>query len=94
MTVSCLSKDTLASGYRKCSLCDNGTHSICVKCTGSYTCHCELLSEQPSAPPPQQKQKQESQRKVIDVSGQQIEPICNHRRCKHKFSVHGYDTHK
>jgi hypothetical protein len=70
---------------------------MCVKCRGSYTCHCELLSEQlPAPPPPQQQQKQiqESQRKVIDVYGQQIESICKYRRCKHKFSVHGYDTHK
>jgi hypothetical protein len=37
-------------------------------------------------------QKQEWQRKVIDVYGEQIEPICNYRSCKHKFSVH--DTHK
>jgi len=87
-------KDTLASGYRECSLCDNRTHSICVKCRCCYTCHCELLSERPSPLPQQQKQKHEWQGKVIDVYGQQIEPICNYRTCKHKFSVHGYDTHK
>ena len=26
---------------------------------------------------------------VIDVYGQQIEPICNYRTCSHKFSTHG-----
>jgi hypothetical protein len=80
-------KYTPASGYMECSLCKNRTHSICIKCRSCYTCHCELLSEQ-------KQQKKEWQRKVIDVYGQQIEPICNHRRCNHKFSLHGYYTHK
>jgi hypothetical protein len=40
---------------------------------------------------PQQQQQQ--QRKVIDVYGQQIEPICSYRTCHHKFSVHGHSTH-
>ena len=26
---------------------------------------------------------------VMDVFGQQIEPICNYRTCNHKFSEHG-----
>ena len=76
-------KYTPGSGYMECSLCKNRTGSICIKCRSCYTCHLELLSEQ-----------QEWQRKVIDVYGQQVEPICNYRRCKHKFSVHGYYTHK
>ena len=88
-------KDTLASAYRKCSLCDNRTSSICVRCRCCYICHYELLSEQPLSPlPEQQKQKHEWQRKVIDVYGQQVEPICNYRTCNHKFSVHDYDAHK
>jgi hypothetical protein len=33
------------------------------------------------------------QQKIIDVYGQQIEPICNYRTCNHKFSVHGHSTH-
>ena len=30
---------------------------------------------------------------VIDVYGQQIEPICNYRTCNHKFSTHGHSSH-
>ena len=26
---------------------------------------------------------------VIDVFGKEMEPICDYRRCHHKFSVHG-----
>jgi hypothetical protein len=37
---------------------------------------------------PSQRQQQE---KVIDVYGQQIEPICNYSRCYHKFSEHGHN---
>jgi hypothetical protein len=37
--------------------------------------------------------QQQQQTKVIDVYGQQIEPICNYRTCHHKFSVHGHGTH-
>ena len=77
-------KYTPASGNMECSLCKNRTNSICIKCRSCYICHLELLSEK----------KQEWHRKVIDVYGQQVEPIYNYRRCKHKFSVHGYYTHK
>ncbi|MFL6403122.1 MAG: hypothetical protein ACJ71M_06575 [Nitrososphaeraceae archaeon] len=34
------------------------------------------------------------QQKIIDVYGQQIEPICNYRTCSHKFSTHGHDSRK
>lgn len=30
--------------------------------------------------------------KVIDVFGEEGEPICDYRRCNHKFSVHGLGT--
>jgi hypothetical protein len=30
--------------------------------------------------------------KVIDVFGEQAEPICDYLRCHHKFSMHGLDT--
>jgi hypothetical protein len=36
---------------------------------------------------------QHQQTKVIDVYGQQTEPICSYRTCHHKFSVHGYGNH-
>jgi hypothetical protein len=29
---------------------------------------------------------------VINVYGQQIEPICNYRTCNHKFSTHGHSS--
>ena len=71
-------KYTPASGYMECSLCKNRTGSICIKCRSCYTCHLELLSEQPSL---QKQKQQQSQPKVIDVYGQQIEPICTYRIC-------------
>src|SRR5919202_4839123 len=87
-------KYTPASGYMECSLCKNRTGSICIKYRSCYTCHLELLSEQLSL----QKQKQKTiPTKVIDLYGQQLTSIDihrNYRRCKHKFSVHGYYTHK
>jgi hypothetical protein len=30
---------------------------------------------------------------IIDVFGQETEPICNYYRCRHKFSLHGLSTH-
>ena len=84
-------KYTPASGYMECSLCKNRTGSISIKCRSCYTCHLELVSEQPSL---QKQKQQQSQPKVIDVYGQQIEPIRTYRSRKRKFSVHGYYTHK
>lgn len=40
-----------------------------------------------------QQQQRKHPTKVIDVYGQQTEPICSYRRCHHKFSVHGYGNH-
>jgi hypothetical protein len=48
-----------------------------------------ILIEQSSS----QQQQRKHQTKVIDVYGQQTEPICSYRRCYHKFSVHGYGNH-
>jgi hypothetical protein len=36
--------------------------------------------------------RQEEQTKIIDVYGQEVEPICNYHRCHHKFSLHGLGT--
>jgi hypothetical protein len=82
-------KDTIASGYKECSSCKNRTQSTCVKCRYCYTCHSELLIEQSSS----EQQKRQRQTKVIDVHGQQVEPICSYRTCHHKFSVHGHSSH-
>jgi hypothetical protein len=30
---------------------------------------------------------------IIDVFGQETEPICTYYRCRHKFSLHGLRTH-
>jgi hypothetical protein len=49
-----------------------------------------ILIEQSSS---SQQQQRKHQTKVIDVYGQQTEPICSYRRCHHKFSVHGYGNH-
>jgi hypothetical protein len=40
----------------------------------------------------QQVQQSEQQLKVIDVYGQEIEPICNYHTCHHKFSLHSHST--
>ena len=44
----------------------------------------------------QQQQQQPSSSepaKVIDVFGQESEPICNYYRCHHKFSFHSLNSH-
>lgn len=43
----------------------------------------------------QQQQQQQSSEpaKVIDVFGQESEPICNYYRCHHKFSFHSLNSH-
>jgi hypothetical protein len=68
-------------GYKECRSCGNRTQSTCMKCGYCYNCHNVLLTEQFS-PPLQQ------QRKVLDVYGQNAEPICSYRTCRHKFSLH------
>ena len=30
---------------------------------------------------------------IIDVFGKETEPICTYYRCRHKFSLHGLNTH-
>lgn len=30
---------------------------------------------------------------MVNVFGEQIEPVCNYYRCHHKFSEHGYKSH-
>src|SRR5437867_7459745 len=35
-----------------------------------------------------QQQHQQQQTRIIDVYGQQTEPICNYHTCHHKFSLH------
>jgi hypothetical protein len=37
------------------------------------------------------KQRLQQQEKVIDVYGQETEPICSYRRCHNKFSEHGHN---
>lgn len=33
-------------------------------------------------------------KKVVDVFGEEKEPICNYLRCRHRFSLHGLKAHK
>ena len=40
-----------------------------------------------------QQQQQSEPAKVIDVFGQESEPICNYYRCHHKFSFHRLSNH-
>ncbi|HET7283502.1 MAG TPA: hypothetical protein VFI70_02355 [Nitrososphaeraceae archaeon] len=37
----------------------------------------------------QPSRQQQQLTKVIDVFGQETEPICNYHTCHHKFSLHG-----
>ena len=46
----------------------------------------------PIKQPCQQSEEQQHQLQVIDVYGQEIEPICNYHTCHHKFSMHGHST--
>ena len=41
----------------------------------------------------QQQQSSSEPAKVIDVFGQESEPICNYYRCHHKFSFHSLNSH-
>ena len=101
-------RDTLVSTYKECISCNIRTQYTCVKCAYCYSCHwknekldkveseransqivqkypqpTEITIEQPSAV-----------QVVMDVYGQQIEPICNYRKCNHKFSEHGHGNHR
>lgn len=38
-------------------------------------------------------EKQQQPQLIIDVFGQETEPICTYYRCRHKFSLHGLNTH-
>ena len=40
----------------------------------------------------EQQKEQKGQTKIIDVFGQETEPICNYHTCHHKFSLHGFST--
>ena len=70
---------TRIPGYKECSSCRNRTKSTCVKCGYCYNCHSVSFAEHSSRQP---------QRKVLDVYGQETEPICSYRSCRHKFSLH------
>jgi hypothetical protein len=39
-----------------------------------------------------EQQQQKRKTKVIDVYGQQTEPVCNYHTCHHKFPLHGMGT--
>ena len=67
-------RNTPIPGYKEYSSCRSKTQSTCVKCGFCYNCHMELSSNQ--------------QEKVLDVYGQETEPICSYRTCRHKFSLH------
>ena len=77
-------RDTHIPDYKECSSCRSKTQSKCVKCGYCYNCHSELLMKLSS----------NQQRKVLDVYGQETEPICSYRTCHHEFSAHGHGTHK
>src|SRR5919202_1329309 len=101
-------RDTLVSSYKECISCNIRTQYTCVKCGYCYSCHwkkekldkveleransqivwkypkpTEIIIEQPSAG-----------QMAMDVYGQQIEPICNYRKCNHKLSEHSPGNHR
>jgi hypothetical protein len=77
-------RNTPIPSYKKCSSCRSKTQSTCVRCGYCYECHNASLAQ--SSP------QQQQQRKVVDVYGKAIEPICSYRTCRHKFSLH--NTHR
>jgi hypothetical protein len=83
MTVSCLSKDTLHQviGNAACVTIEPTPYVSNVQVVTLATASCYENNHQHH----HNKNKNKNRRKVIDVYGQQIEPICNYRRCKHKF---------
>jgi hypothetical protein len=97
-------RDTLVSTYKECVLCNIRTQFTCVKCGYCYSCHWkkEELEKVESAPIVQKYsepteitiEQPPTGQMVIDVYGQQIEPICNYRTCNHKFSEHGHGNHR
>ena len=101
-------RDTLVSAYKECISCNIRTQYTCVKCGYCYSCHwkkekldkveleransqivwkypkpTEIIIKQPS-----------SGQMAMDIYGQQIEPICNYRKCNHKFSEHSPGNHR
>jgi hypothetical protein len=54
-----------------------------MECGYCYNCHGGVLLPEQFSP---------QQRKVLEVYGKKIEPICSYRTCRHKFSLH--NTHR
>ena len=92
-------RDTLISTYKECISCNMRTQFTCVVCRYCYSCHWkkEELERAESAPIVQNIsqstaiaiEQPSAGQMVMDVYGQEIEPMCNYRTCNHKFSEHG-----
>src|SRR5919199_1248201 len=90
----------LASTYKECISCNIRTQFTCVKCGYCYSCHrkkeelgkveSERANSQVVQKYPQPTaitiEQPSAWQVAMDVYGQQIEPICNYRKCNHKFS--------
>ena len=52
-----------------------------------------IIEEEGQTQQEQEQEQEQEQIKIIDVFGQQTEPICNYHTCHYKFSIHGHSSH-
>ena len=101
-------RDTLVSTYKECISCNIRTQFTCVKCGYCYSCHwkkeeldkvesqranSQIVQKYPQ-PTEIMIEQSTAEQVAMDVYGQQIEPICNYRKCNHKFSEHSHGNHR
>jgi hypothetical protein len=93
-------RDTPIPIYKECVSCNNRTQFTCVRCGHCYSCHWKTerverrigtsaVLEKYSPPATRVIEQPLTGQTAMDVYGQLIEPICNYRRCNHRFSEHG-----
>lgn len=93
-------RDLVLFRYTICKICATRTQFTCVKCGVCYSCHWKDEERITKIKPPSftlnnyaTENKKVGQLaygpKVINVLGQESEPICDYLSCHHKFSEHG-----
>jgi hypothetical protein len=101
-------RDTLVSAYKECISCNIRAQYTCVKCGYCYSCHwkkeeldkveleranAQIVWKYPQ-PTAIRIEQSSAGHVAMDVYGQQVEPICNYRKCSHKFSGHSHTNHR
>jgi hypothetical protein len=93
-------RDLILFKYTICKICATRTQFTCVRCGICYSCHWKdeksitktKLSDFNFTSNRTENKKVERSAygsKVINVLGQESEPICDYLSCHHKFSEHG-----